>query len=137
MGFKAGYANRVSWKPDGAGSYVELCNFRHGLTLSDEGHEVTSSCHEGVQAFIPSILRGEGDASFHLKTEQLPWASSIAIGPQISGLWKAEFANRDPYIVPVYISRVAYTNETAGGTDYGVTFKLNAEAGTLSAPPVV
>ena len=134
MGFKAGAVNRVSWKPDGASAYVELCNFRHGLTFSDEGHEVTSSCHEGTQAFIASILRGEGDASFHLKTEQLPWTSAISIRAQVSGMWKAEFANRNPFIIPIYISRVAYTNETAGGTDYAVTFKLSAEAGTLSVP---
>jgi hypothetical protein len=130
MGFTAGYPNRVSWKADGNANYVELCNFRHGLTFSDEGHEVTSSCHEGIQAFIPSILRGEGDASFHIKTEQYPW--NVSIDAQVIGMMQFEFGDRVPFYVPVYISRIAYTNETAGGSDYCVTFKLNAEAGTLS-----
>ena len=129
MGFTAGYANRVSWQPEGSANYVELCNFRHGLTLSDEGHEVTSSCHEGVQAFIPSILRGEGDASFHINTDQYPW--DVGIAAQVSGMMQFEFGDRQPFYVPVYISRVAYTNETAGGSDYAVSFKLNAEAGVL------
>lgn len=132
MGFKAGYANTVSWLPDGSDEAVELCNFRHSLTLSDEGHEVTSSCHEGIQAFIASILRGEGDASFHIRTEDAPWG--ISLSAQSIGIWTAEFGNNDPFEVPIFVSRINYTNEVAGGTDYSISWKLNAEAGTLLLP---
>lgn len=132
MGFQAGKQNAILWRATGQASYTTLCDFRHEFSESDEGHEVTSSCHNGVQAFIASILRGEGTASFHLKTEQHPWA--LGIVAQATGEIKQQYSNQKEFVIPVYISRVNYVNETAAGTDYNVTFKLSAESGTFSRP---
>ena len=130
MPFEAGYQNLLFMKLTGQSSYTELCDFRHEWTESDEGHEVTSACHEGVQAFVASILRGEGTASFHIKSEQYP--SDLGIVAQATGLFQPEFGDQRSPTIPFFISRVSHTNETAAGTDYTVTFKLNAEAGTYS-----
>lgn len=134
MSFTAGATNSVSIKDNAATSYTELCDFRHSMSISDEGHEITSSCHEGVQAFISSVLRGEGTASFHIRSTQYPWSGSINIKAQAKGLLKFEFGDAQQFVFPYYISRVQYENETAGGSDYTASFKLNAEAGSLSYP---
>ena len=130
--FLPGYQNRISIKLAGQSSFTQLCNFRHNWAESDEGHEVTSSCHEGIQAFVASILRGEGDASFRIKDDQYPW--TVGIRAQAIGMFQVELGNRRPFLIPFFMSRVAYANETAGGTDAAVNFKLNAEAGTYSRP---
>ena len=132
MSFKPGYPNRVSIKLWNQSVYTELCNFRHTWTESDDGHEVSSSCHNGIQAFIASVLRGEGEASFHISDDQYPW--DVGIRAQATGMLKIEFGDREPFLVPFFITRVAYTNETAAGTDFQVSFKLNAEAGVYSVP---
>jgi hypothetical protein len=132
MGFNAGKANKILIKLSGQAQFTELCDFRHGWNESDEGHEVTSSCHDGVQAFVASILRGEGDASFHIKDDQYPW--SIGIRAQATGMFQVQFGNAQAFTIPFFMNRVGYVNEVAGGTDAQVSFKLNAEAGTYSRP---
>ncbi len=129
--FRSGASNYISWQPTG-GQEVILCNFRHQWSESDEGHEVTSSCHDGVQAFIASILRGEGSAAFHIRDGDEPWNVGIVAGA--SGVFRASFGNIEIFVIPAYVGRINYENEVAGGTDYSVNFKLNAEAGTYSRP---
>jgi hypothetical protein len=130
-GFGSGKANGVSWQPTGAGAAVDLVAFRHEFSESDEGSEVTSTIHDGVQAFVDSILRGEGTASFHLNSDVYPWDNGISAGA--AGVIFAKFGPTGvEFSIPVHISRVNYQNEVAGGCDYNVTFKLNAEAGTYS-----
>lgn len=131
MPFKAGYPNAITWTPTG-GPTTTLCDFRHSHSESDEGHEVTSSCHNGIQAFISSILRGEGSASFHITTATLPW--SLGIVAQATGVLVAQYGDVSGFTIPVFISRVNYQNETAAGTDYDITWKLSAESGTYTRP---
>jgi len=131
MPFKAGYINGIAWTPTG-GSPTTLCQFRHSHSESDEGHEVTSSCHNGIQAFVASILRGEGTASFHITTASQPW--SLGIVAQATGYFSCMYGNLSVFTIPVFISRVNYQNEVAAGTDYDVTWKLSAESGTYSRP---
>jgi len=131
MPFKPGYINGIAWTPTG-GSPTTLCDFRHSHSESDEGHEVTSSCHNGIQAFIASILRGEGTASFHITTASQPW--SLGIVAQATGTFSCMYGSQSVFTIPAFISRVNYQNETAAGTDYDVTWKLSAESGTYSRP---
>lgn len=131
MPFKAGYPNAITWTPTG-GAATTLCDFRHSHSESDEGHEVTSSCHNGIQAFIASILRGEGSASFHITTAQLPW--TLGIVAQATGVLTPQYGAQSGFTIPVFISRVNYQNETAAGTDFDITWKLSAESGTYSRP---
>lgn len=132
MSFSTAFQNTISIQLTGQSSFTELCDFRHDLTESDEGHEVTSSCHNGVQAFVASILRGEASASFHIKNDQYPW--DVGLRAQATGVLEANFGTSEPFFFPFFLSRAQHTNETAAGTDFNATFKLNAEAGTYSRP---
>lgn len=132
MSFSTAFQNTVSIRLTGQSSYTELCDFRHDLTESDEGHEVTSSCHNGVQAWVASILRGEITASFHIKDDQYPWDTGMRA--QATGELDAQFGTGQSFFFPFFLSRAQHTNETAGGTDFNATFKLNGEAGTYSRP---
>ncbi len=132
MSFSTAFQNTIAIKLTGQSSYTELCDFRHDLTESDEGHEVTSSCHLGVQAFVASILRGEASASFHIKDDQYPW--SVGMRAQATGILAAQFGTSQVFYFPFFLSRAQHTNETAAGTDFNATFKLSAESGTYSRP---
>lgn len=128
MGFKAGKGSKVSITLDGQEDTVDLCNFRHNHSENDEGLDITSVCHNGTQAFISTILRGQASASFHVKSDQLPW--TVGITAQATGDLLIEYG-QGAYVFtfPFLITSVDYQNETAGGCDFSVNFKLNAEGG--------
>jgi hypothetical protein len=132
MPFKPGYPNGVYWKPTGGSAFTQIVSFRHDHNESDEGHDVTSSSSNGIQEVIATILRGDGTLSGHLDNDLYPWA--IGLVSQASGQLKMEYGDQDPFFLPVYISRLHVTNETAAGTDFDVSFKMNGLAGTYSRP---
>lgn len=134
MGFDTSYANVLSIKPIGAGSFTQIDVYAHNLTDGDEGHEVTSTLHGGYQAFVDSIRRGEITIRGHLTSDGYPWSGSIV--PRGKGAIRAEFAGHQPFIMYYFITRVGYSNEVAGGTDFEATFKMNAEAAKLASAAV-
>jgi hypothetical protein len=123
--FRSGVQNRVTWSVGGTSAYVTLDQFRHRLSERDEGHEVTSAGHNGIEAFVASILRGTVDCSCHIKDDA--YASDIGIKAQVAGVLKFEFGNRRVHTVPIFITEVTYENETAAGTDYTFRAKFNQE----------
>lgn len=125
MPFDTGYANGVFIKPTGAGAYTQVDVYGHSLSESDEGHDVTSTLHAGFQAKVLSVLRGQITIRGHLKQGSYPWGYPIKA--QGTGLIKVQFGSQQPFIMGYYISQVAYSNETAQGTDFEATFQMNAE----------
>lgn len=127
MPFDSGYPNGIFIKPEGAGEYTQIDVYRHSGNESDQGHDVTSTSHNGFQAKVPTILRGTQRISGHLKSDDgYPWANSIKA--QGTGLIKAQYGTLQEFVMAYYIPEVSYTNETAAGTDFEATFEMNAEA---------
>lgn len=127
MPFKAGRGSTITILLNGDSEPVELNQFRHNHSENDEGTEVTSVSHDGIQAFIATILRGQASASFHINSDNLPWASGLKA--QAAGEMLIQYGGTYTFTFPFYISSVDYQNEQAGGCDYTVTFKLSGEGG--------
>lgn len=134
MPFIAGKDNTVEWKPAGTNTFIALDYFRRAWRESNEGTDVTSSSHNGVQACIATIFRGEGSASFHLTSAQTPYNATNLIRAGLNGILRITHNAANSQEIPVLITSVDYQNEVAGGCDYTVTFKLNAEAGNFTYP---
>lgn len=130
MPFDTAFGNGVFIKPTGAGDYTQVDVYGHSATESDEGHEVTSTLHQGLQGLVASILRGQVTIRGHLKQAAYPW--SLSIKAQGTGDIKVMFGAQQPFFMGYFISQVAYSNENAGGTDFEATFKLNAETHVAS-----
>ena len=141
MPFLTAFGNRVMIKPRGSSGYTEVAIFGHNHNESDEGHDVTSSVHQGMQALVASILRGGGTIRGHIRDADVannpayPWVTNIVIVAQGTGIIKLEYADRQAFQIAYFISNVEYTNETAGGTDFAATFKFNAEAASSPTSP--
>ncbi len=135
MPFVAGKDNSVEWKPAGANSFITLNQFRRSWRESNEGTDVTSSIHGGVQAVLATILRGEGSVSFHTHTAQMPYTSSNLIRAGLNGILRISHNGLgSTQNIPVLITSVDYQNEIAGGCDHTFTVKLNQEAATVAEP---
>ncbi len=131
MGFDASYANGVFIKPTGAGAYTQIDIYGHNHGESDEGHDITSTLHGGYQAIVDSIIRGQATIRGHLTSDGYPWVRSIVVRGK--GQIKIQYGNQKEFVMYYFISSVGYTNETAGGTDFEATFKMNAEATKLAS----
>lgn len=134
--FDTGYPNGVFIQPLGAGAFTQIDIYGHNHSEQDQGHEVSSTLHNGVQAFADSLLRGEATVRGHLKRGAYPWTQAIKARGR--GYLKVQYGNVQPFVIPYRIPRVGYTNETAAGTDFEATFTLDAETPSVDtgSPPV-
>lgn len=88
--------------------------------------DVTSTLHNGIQALIAGILRGDGTVKGFIDSTVYPWNAPIRAG--VNALMALSVGGLGSITIPGLIGEVGEQSAVEGKCEYNFAFKLNVLA---------
>lgn len=133
MPFQAGYDKFTRFKPSFGSNFVIMCVTGHSWSEMIDAIDVTSTCHNGIQALLAGILRGEGNVKANVQSDVLPF-NSLGIRAGVNGLLEFYYGYPIPFTAPCMIVKLNHKSAVESKVEYDFDVRLNTLAGAYTSP---
>ena len=137
MSFQSGADKGVTWTPDSTGTPVTICITQWSVDDGGDIIDVTSTCHDGKQAFIAGIQRMNGSVTGFIEATNLP--SDIGLKFGAKGTLGVRLTTGTPnrgFTIHVIIEKVTVNSAVNGAVNFQFSYKsdaLNAAGATVTS----